>query len=532
MRVNKMMSFFSGSSLKKPYLLVFITPAQSNAGTIDDGTAQNTGRVPYANMPTRLQTPPSNIDFVKQVGSSGFIAPMEVVVTNQWGWLNQFLYVISPLWDDIIYCKKSLGGSDILPGGLGSYPRGNFEARATIAITEADSRWGAGNYNVLYICDIGETNAATATNADAWLPAMQEWVDDNLRVNFKDGPIIVIKKGKYQDLDFPFIISNLWAAQDAYIALNPSTNKIAEGSGALYQLKDQSDDFSHYNNAGAITMGNIVAEEAIDIFGISKSDSTIPTLVSAVVENSSPSNVVLTYDKNLDEYVLPFWKDFTFNSQRKITNVSISGTVVTLTASEPFYTGQTIQLTYTKKQYYENTICDPYGNEADALVSQVVTNNVLTAVPIVTNSYTSNFSAGVDGWGPASATCTVLPVDGILGENDVLEITAVTTSITAFRSTTLVNGGLYRIRYKMYVPTLMLVGGTYHVDYNIQMIHGIAGTLSGNMYQYTRRNVVTGWVDYEFTFVAGATGQLRFQNASVTIGEKFYVKDIVLDRLT
>jgi len=110
MRVNKLWPYLvkSGNPLlqKKDNLLVFITPAQSNEASIDDASSQPTGRTTYATMPTRLQTPPSNVDFIKQTGSGLSVAPMEVLNTNEWGWLNQFLYVISPLWDDIIYCKK------------------------------------------------------------------------------------------------------------------------------------------------------------------------------------------------------------------------------------------------------------------------------------------------------------------------------------------------------------------------------------------------------------------------------------------
>lgn len=524
------MPFFSGS-LKKANLLVFITPAQSNEASVDDATAQPTGRTTYATMPPRLQTPLSNVDFVKQSGSSLSIAPMEVLNTNEWGWLNQFFYVISPLWDDIIYCKKSLGGSHIRPNQGGDYPYSDFEARATVAIAEADSRWGIGNYNVLYICGIGETNATTSSLADEWLPAMQDWIDDNLRINFKNAPIIVIKKGRYQNQAFPFIISNLWAAQDAYVALNPSTNKIAEGEGALYELKDQTNDTSHYNNAGSITMGNIVAELGLSIFGISKSDSTLPTLVSAVVENASSSNVILTYDKNLDEYVLPFWKDFTFNSQRKITNVSISGAVVTLTASEPFYTGQTIELTYTKKQYYESVICDSYGNEAAALVAQSVTNNVLTAVPTYVNTYTSNF-ATLDGWSFLSGG-TVASVDGIGGLNDVLECGSTDTTPVVYRNSIFANNTQpHRVRFKIYILS------TYNsfnpaFAYTLTIAGATGQAFKTGLYNYIRRNVLSDqWLDLEFTAIPPTSGAMRFDVTNITIGDKFWIRDVVVDRLT
>lgn len=534
--------FIRGSSSqgvypKKDNLLIFITPAQSNSGSIDDGTAQPTGRVPYANMPTRLQTPLANVDFVKQTGSSLSVADMEVSASNEWGWINQFLYVISGSWDDIIYCKKSLGGSTLLSGGLGDYPRADFELRAPIAIAEADSRWGVGNYNIVYIAGIGETNSLSAANANDWLPAMQEWIDSDLRVNYKNGPIVVIKKGLYQVIDFPYIVSNLWAAQDAYVALNTASNFMAEGYGAKWQLLDQSDDYSHYNAAGSISMGNSVADKVLEIFSATKSDDTTPTLVSAVVENAAPSNLVLTYSKNLDASNVPFWKDFTFSSpssNKIVSSIAISGATVTLTCSEAFYTGQTITLSYTKGNYYSNVIADPYGNEAAAFANLNVTNNVLTAVPTYTTRYTSNFSAGVDSWGGLSGG-GVAAVDGIGGQDDVLEFSAASDNSPIISRSSIFTGTAghqYVIDMDVYVPIGILVSASASNDYSLVLSEATGASIQSTMYPYIRRNVLGGqWFHFQRVFTAASVGNAMRYEGNWDIGEKVYFKNILVRKI-
>lgn len=519
---------------KKDNLLLIIGPAQSNSGTTDDGTGQNTGRVAYADMPVYLQTAPANVDYVQQTGSDLAVASWSVSSSLQWGWLNQTLHAISGAWDDIIYCKKSLGGSTILSGGGGDYPRTDLKSRLTVALAEANSRWGAGNYNVAYVIDIGETNSLSAANADDWNAAIQEFVDADLRANYIDGPVLAIKKGVYQVIDFPYIVSNLWAAQDAYVALNSRNYLVSGAVPAGWELQDQgaTDDFSHYNAPGAISCGNAVADKILEIHGATRSDATKPILQSAVVEDANPNKIVLTYDKTLNAKVVPFWKAYTLNSTRNIIAIAISGTTVTLTTSENFYIGDVIQLTYAKKLYYENAICDEFGNEADAFTSRVVTNNVNDAAPTYTNVYTSNFSAGEDGWTGLSGGVPAA-VDGIGGEDDVLEFGSSDSSPIISHNSLFANTTeKHRVRYKMYVP-VNLNSAAPSNDYDLRMSTAIGGVFGNLLYQYFRRNVLGGqWVDLEFTAVPTTAGALRFEITPCTIGDKIYLKNIRVDRLT
>lgn len=523
---------------KKANLLVLGMPAQSNMGTIDTAGQQETGSVPFANLPTYLQTAPSNIYYVEQAGAGVLnIAQWSVPAALEWGWFNQFLLIVSGSWDEVMFGKKSLGGSDILPGDLGLYPRSDAKAIALAAINGANTRWGAGNYNVVYLCDIGESNAANSTNATAWNPAMVEFVDEDLRVNRIDAPIIVMRKGRYQVIDFPAIVSHLWAAQDAYIASNPKKNYIVSGSsrgvgGARWELQDVvTDDFSHYNDRGSISMGNGAGHTALYLFGATKSDATKPMLESAVINVGTPNRIDLTYSKNLNSVMIPFWRDYSTNSNRKVISSSISGAVLSLTFSENFYTGQSVTLSYTKRQYFENVICDELGNEADEFTDIVVTNSSATALPTYINRYTSNFSAGVDSWGGSSGG-TVAVVDGIGGLDDVLEMGSTDSTPLIFRSSVFANTtDLHRVRLKVFVPSNLLSANPSS-DYSMRITGSAGGLFANDFYQYIRRNVLGDqWVDLEFTAIPTGTGAMRL-DFTCTIGDKVWFRDIVVDRLT
>lgn len=516
---------------KKDYLLAIIW-GQSNEGGVDDAGTQETGSVPFASLPTYLQTAPNNIFYVQKSGGGTLtFAQWSVPNTLEWGWYNQFAYKVSPHYVEVAMPKESLGGSNILTGGGGNFPRNDLKAVINAAKAGADARWGADNYNVVYICGIGETNAISDADADAWLPAMIEFQDNDLRANYIDGPVIVIKKGRWQNIDFGSIVSHLWDAQIAYCALNPLTNFLVSGEipngGGGWELQDQIGDYSHYIAAGGITMGNATGNEVLRIHGITASDADKPTIVSAVVENAAPRNIVITFSKNLNN-ILPFWPEITTSPARKMVSASISGAVFTATMSEPFYQGQTITVSYNKKQYYENCIQDFYGNEADNFTSLAVTNNVSTAAPTYTNVYTSNFSAGVDSWGGSSGG-VVTRLASWEGENDVLEVSGTDTTPLVFRGSVFVSGQTYRVRFKCFIPTLLLANGTASEAYTVE-VKALSQAISGNLYNYTRRSLLGGqWVDYEFTFTSTQT-QLRVEGG-FTIGEKIYFKGFVVDRI-
>ena len=103
-------------------------------------------------------------------------------------------------------------------------------------------------------------------------------------------------------------------------------------------------------------------------------DVVAPTLVSAIIQASNPSNIVLTYSELLTVSPLPAFSDFVLNLSKTVTAISIVGSVVTLTVNAPYVGGNMPTISYTSGV---NKIKDLAGNIAGNLVGQVVTNNFI-----------------------------------------------------------------------------------------------------------------------------------------------------------
>ena len=102
-----------------------------------------------------------------------------------------------------------------------------------------------------------------------------------------------------------------------------------------------------------------------------------PKLITATI---SQDQVVLVYDKALDEHSQPAPEDYTVTvtdsatatvSQPDVTGVDIDGTDVTLTLAEPARTGDTVTASYAPG---DNPVRDSAGADAAALVGRPVTN--------------------------------------------------------------------------------------------------------------------------------------------------------------
>ena len=106
-----------------------------------------------------------------------------------------------------------------------------------------------------------------------------------------------------------------------------------------------------------------------------KPDLTAPILLSAVIQNANPSNIVLTYNEALTVSPLPSNTDFGLNLSKTVTAISISGSVVTLTVNTPYVTGNLPTISYTSGT---NKIKDLAGNNAVNLVNQGIINNIGT----------------------------------------------------------------------------------------------------------------------------------------------------------
>ena len=109
----------------------------------------------------------------------------------------------------------------------------------------------------------------------------------------------------------------------------------------------------------------------------------IPVYVSSVIQNATPNNLEITYNLSL-AIIAPASAAFSVKVNsvaRTVNSVSISGTKVLLTLSNPVINGDVVTFSYTKPA--TNPIQTPSGVQAATLSAQVVTNNVIPGTPPV-----------------------------------------------------------------------------------------------------------------------------------------------------
>lgn len=142
-------------------------------------------------------------------------------------------------------------------------------------------------------------------------------------------------------------------------------------------------------------------------------------------------------------------------------------------------------------------------------------------------TYTSDFSAGVDGWS-AGAGCNIDGnIDGISGEDNTLRMTTTNaTSTHRFDRTTTTIGVTYRLTGRYYIPSANTT--TKKVAFQD------GGTVIGSI-----NSVNDSWTAVSYTFVATSTTlRVYSYNASDqasytgTNGDLVYVKDIVVTPIT
>lgn len=109
-----------------------------------------------------------------------------------------------------------------------------------------------------------------------------------------------------------------------------------------------------------------------------------PVVENASVENAAKTVIEINFDSNLDEDFTPDVSAFVTSPSKTITNVDVTGAVVSLTVSVAFAYGDVITVSYTKPasnylrsedgtrvvsftgQDVTNNIANPYGNEVIA----------------------------------------------------------------------------------------------------------------------------------------------------------------------
>jgi len=106
----------------------------------------------------------------------------------------------------------------------------------------------------------------------------------------------------------------------------------------------------------------------------------VPVYVSSVIDNTSPSALVMTYNMSLAN-IVPAASAFTVrvnSTARTVSSVAVSSTKVTLTLTNPVVYGDAVTVAYTKPS--TNSLQTPAGGQATSFTAQTVTNNI--SVPV------------------------------------------------------------------------------------------------------------------------------------------------------
>jgi uncharacterized repeat protein (TIGR02059 family) len=121
----------------------------------------------------------------------------------------------------------------------------------------------------------------------------------------------------------------------------------------------------------------------------------IPVYVSSSIDNATPAVLSMTYSLALAN-IVPAASAFSVSVNgvaRTISTITISGTKVQLTLSSPVIYSDVVTVTYTKPA--SNPVQTPAGGQAASSISQPVTNNVTSAIPVYTGSVIENASPSV-----------------------------------------------------------------------------------------------------------------------------------------
>lgn len=119
--------------------------------------------------------------------------------------------------------------------------------------------------------------------------------------------------------------------------------------------------------------GFIVANFTESLVNSIEPAATAPVLQSITVEDSTPTKIIITFDLDLDETIIPDISDFSFSAKTGTGTVVVSAKTVTCTVTERYYWGDSGgTVTYTKGS---NPITSTLGGEADSFTDEAITNN-------------------------------------------------------------------------------------------------------------------------------------------------------------
>ncbi len=168
-----------------------------------------------------------------------------------------------------------------------------------------------------------------------------------------------------------------------------------------------------------------------------------PVFVSAEIGTVANNKLVITFDDNFNESIVPATSTFSttgITGSPSIDSVGISGNEVTLTLSGDAESGDTITVSYTKPG--SNPLQDADGKKSSSFSNESVSNNV--------SAFVAEYQTVYDSWiiKPTDAVAAVQNTmvenwisDGIWAKKDILYVFAAHTNDNGEASTNWINPG-------------------------------------------------------------------------------------------
>lgn len=483
-------------------------------------------------MPTHLKNAYTNVFFydIALTSTNAFTAYVPGDSGRLMGWIDQVVYLLSLVYESVYVIKRAVGGTKLaLPTNQGnSYPRSDFKSRSTDGRAVVVGLLPANSFDEINLWGQCETDGADITDAGNYQTNLTDWIAEFRGIGINNEWIIKRIGNLTKDFDYR---STIASAQDA----DATSSVFVIDSNNLRQLgtdtqngEDGQGDFSHVAHRGAITIGTRFAEKVLQRFNRNKQDVTKPVIQTAVI-SSDGTTLTLTYNKILNSGVAPFWKQYTCGTKVWQT-VVVSGLTVILTPTVPFYSGQTYTLSYTKNVIFNENLQDLQGNEVADLISYSLTNNASSSEPFITNLYTGDFSAGLDGtWagsGNATASAPVTSTGGAVNCAKVLSTAASNVRFTKSSTSGVSAGHTYRIRFKIEMADVFGYPGapTPYYMYMGQSPNTVISDMGGIMV----RDTLT-YYEFQWNHISG--NSIIFIESGCVSGQFWFIKDVVIDKI-
>ena len=363
---------------------------------------------------------------IAMVQVTGFeISGLNIIEYNHWCIVPQAATngIIDDIFFNFMYVNTSESnkdGIDILIGS-NNITISNIKGKTEDDFTIVASTQKIGMAYKFIGWEVGDVHDISYENIQCYysgyysLRVMGESADNNSLYNISVDNYRTFQSGAFLHVG----LSGWYASAPTQATLHDFTfNDITQelvsvGGFALLQVTESCKNFTFtnlVNNSIASTI-SITAGKDVNGFSVNGVVYDVPIVSTATVENANKDKIVITFSDAFNESYIPATTDFALVG-KTISNVAISGTVVTLTVSVAYAYGDSITVDYTKP--VSNYLRDTYGAIVATFASQAVTNNILEPIPDIlndgntvawfdmNNNVTKDGSDRVSSWGDRS----------------------------------------------------------------------------------------------------------------------------------